>query len=75
MSSRGSRAIARTARNHLRSALVVDSNGSVRLGYASAFTDLRGELVGDIDAHAAEERWACYPGVGAALPLGGGRPA
>lgn len=58
----------------LLSALCVNTEGSVGEGYRGAVIDIRGELVGDVDDHAASERLACYRYFGAELPDDGGRP-
>ena len=57
------------------SALCVNQAGSVGAGYGSAVLDVRGEVPGDPDDHAAHERFACHRHFGAKLPADGGRPA
>ena len=59
----------------LLSALCVKEDGSVGASYAKAVIDVRGELVGDPDDHAADERLACYRAFGAVLPEDGGKAA
>ena len=59
----------------LLSALCVNESGSVGAGYAKAVIAVRGELVGDPDDHAADERLACYRAFGAVMPDDGGNPA
>ena len=59
----------------LLSALCVKEDGSVGASYAKAVIDVRGELVGDPDDHAADERLACYRAFGAAMPEDGGKAA
>ena len=49
----------------LLSALCVKEDGSVGASYAKNVIDVRGELVGDPDDHAADERLACYRAFGA----------
>jgi hypothetical protein len=59
----------------LLSSLCVNASGSVGAGYAKAVAKVRGELPGDPDDHAANERLACYRAFGAVIPADGGRPA
>ena len=59
----------------LLSALCVNSSGSVGEAYVKSVVEIRGEVVGDGDDHAAVERLACYRHAGAEMPADGGRPA
>ncbi|WP_344220484.1 hypothetical protein [Kribbella sancticallisti] len=60
----------------LLSSLCVNTEGSVGDGYAIAVTAAYGEAPEDSDAHAANERLACYQHFEAAgLPPDGGSPA
>jgi hypothetical protein len=59
----------------LLSSLCVDAHGRVSNRYITAVEQHRGELVGDPDEHAANERLECYRHFGADLPSDGGAPA
>lgn len=58
----------------LLGSLVVNASGQVGEGYQVAVEELRGEVVGDRDEHAARERLECYRFFGATLPDDGGVP-
>lgn len=56
------------------SSLCVDSRGFATKSYGATAESLTGDSIGDVDDHAAAERFECHKHWGAQLPEDGGRP-